>query len=80
MCFAFGADFACGRLVPILSRSARVATNAAQDGVERASGVARRRGAPKYLQDIARSVEGRVMAPALWRAEPRETAKERRCD
>jgi hypothetical protein len=31
MRFAFGADFACGRLMPILSRSARVATNAAQE-------------------------------------------------
>src|SRR5262249_40100822 len=31
MRFAFGADFACGRIIPILSRSPRVATKAAQE-------------------------------------------------
>jgi hypothetical protein len=30
MRFAFGADFACGRLMPILSRSPRVATKGAR--------------------------------------------------
>lgn len=31
MRFAFGADFACGRLMPILSRSSRVATKAERE-------------------------------------------------